>query len=362
MQIYPTEEQEKQLLEWCKISHNMWNFLVAKYDGWQPKINSYGIKDYTPRDMMNEFGCSDIPQRAVLGVQKTYCKAVKRFYKKYANPPKFHKYNPNKQSFYLASTIWKINEPFIYFPSINQKGHSKSNIILLDADYIEQNNITEIREPRFCNYRGKWFLSGSYRVADIVITNPKEIIGLDWGIKNFMTSSNGEFINYPKSVLREFQRISKLQSIKSKKKKGSNNYKKIIAKIQKAYDRSNNIKNNFIEKATYKLSHENSISVEKLGKIVYKNKNIRRFNTMYPRWKFVEKLKWKCNLYGNYFLEVEPYYTSQTCCNCGKVHNLSLRDRVMKCDCGNEIDRDINAAINIKNRAELTLSSNAYLL
>ena len=83
---------------------------------------------------------------------------------------------------------------------------------------------------------------------------------------------------------------------------------------------------------------------------------------MYPRWKFVEKLKWKCLLYGNYFLEVEPYYTSQTCCICGKIHKLSLKDRIIKCDCSNILDRDINAAINIKNRAELSLGSDAYLL
>ena len=83
---------------------------------------------------------------------------------------------------------------------------------------------------------------------------------------------------------------------------------------------------------------------------------------MAPYGRFVEKLQRKSDRFGSYFVKIEPNYTSQVCCVCGQLHKLSLKDRIMKCDCGNVIDRDVNAAINIKNRAELVLSSNAYLL
>ena len=364
MQIYPTVEQEFILKEYCKVYHDMWNYLVAKYKNEFPKISSYGIVDYRPIDLIEDFGCK-IPQRIVLGVIKTYSQSVKRFYGGISNKPKFHKFNPNKQSFYMSSKKCKIKDGFILIPSCKKNNKDILYKIKLDTEYLKNNNITEIIEPRYTCYKGKWFLSGSYNKIDVQKTN-KSILGLDWGIKNFMTSSNGEFINYPKSVLRGFQRIKHLQSIKDKKSKGSNNYYKIMNKISRAYDRLENLKKDFIEQKTTELCRNNNIAIEDINyqEISHKknSKFIRRQNTISPYYRFIEKLQWKCDKFGSYFIKVEPNYTSQICCNCGQIHNLYLRDRIMKCDCGNEIDRDVNAAINIKNRAELTLSSNAYLL
>ena len=84
IRIYPTEEQKELLSFYCKTAHNMWNFLVAKYKDKLPVCNCYGIKDYTPRDLINEFGV-EIPQRIAFGVMKTYCDAVKRRFDKIGN-------------------------------------------------------------------------------------------------------------------------------------------------------------------------------------------------------------------------------------------------------------------------------------
>ena len=75
IRIYPTEEQKELLSFYCKTAHNMWNFLVAKYKDKLPVCNAYGIKDYTPRDLINEYGV-EIPQRIAFGVMKTYCDTV----------------------------------------------------------------------------------------------------------------------------------------------------------------------------------------------------------------------------------------------------------------------------------------------
>jgi putative transposase len=77
-----------------------------------------------------------------------------------------------------------------------------------------------------------------------------------------------------------------------------------------------------------------------------------------PRSRFLDKLKWKCKKFGSRYIEVDARYTTQTCCKCGKLHHLTIKDRTMICDCGNILDRDINAAINIKNRAEQMFDSN----
>ena len=71
MQIYPTKEQESVLLEYCKISHNMWNYIVNKYKNNLPNVKKYEIEDYTCKDFINDFG-ANIPQRVALGVMVKY--------------------------------------------------------------------------------------------------------------------------------------------------------------------------------------------------------------------------------------------------------------------------------------------------
>ena len=349
MQIYPTKEQEFILKEYCKIYHNMWNFLVEKYKDELPMVNSIGIKGLSPKQLSEDYGFN-VPKRISMGVIKTFAYSIKRFYQKIGNKPKFHKYNPNKQSFYVSGMTYLVNNGYIIIPSTKKGNAEASRRILLDLEYLRKYNITEVIEPRYTCYKGKWYLSGSYKKPD-VLKSDKEFIGLDWGIKTFMTTSNGEFINYPKTIKREFYRIRKIQSILDKKNKHSKNWGKLNKKIQKAYDKLENLKKAFIEKETTRLSKDNSIAVENITKDIRSKKFICRQSYIAPRRRFIDKLKWKCEKFGSYFIEVNPAYTTQKCCRCGKIHNLNLKDRIMDCECGNYLDRDINAAINIKNDA-----------
>lgn len=213
-------------------------------------------------------------------------------------------------------------------------------------------NIFSIKEPRFRYINGKWFLTGSYEVSEPKILK-SNFIGLDWGIKNFMTSSIGEKINYPASIKREFYRINKLKSIKDRKIKNSSNWIKINEKLTRAYERLENLKRDFIEQKTTTLARKNSIAVEDLtnAKIRKNTKNIRRLHQISPLTRFINTLEWKCKKFGTFFQKVDPAYTTQKCSCCGKLMNLTLKDRQCKCSCGNHMDRDINAAINIAAKA-----------
>ena len=350
--IYPTKEQEEILFIYCKYAHIMRNFLVGKFKDNLPKTNQFGLKDYSEQDFIKDFGETEIPlpKRLIKGVVLNYKYSVERVYKKIGNKPKFHKYDPKKQSFYLPAQILKINNFFIKLPaaqSFSIRGKSK---IVVDKDYITKFNISIIKEPRFKYENGKWYITGSYNISEPIKQNYLTTIGLDWGIKNFMTTSTGIFINYPKSVIRQFYRINKLKSIRDKKIKGSNNWIKIKNKIVKSYERFENLKKDFIEQTTTRLCKNNNIAIEDLtnSKIKMSNKNRRRLIQINPLNRFTEKLKWKCKKFGTEFYRVNPAYTSQTCSCCGKIKsNLTLKDRVFKCSCGNIIDRDINAAINI---------------
>ena len=357
MQIYPNEKQQEQLFEWCKASHNIWNFLVEKFNDKEVKMNRFGIENYGNCELLYDLGL-DIPKRIASDVLKKYFVATKCYHKGQRNKPCFHKFNPNKQSFCLASAHWQVHNNFVYFLTVRGIGKNKQNVIYLDEHFIKKNNITEIREPHFTYNNGKWFLSASYIIPDVAKSQSKPMLGLDWGIKNFMTTSEGEFINYPTSVLREYQRIKKLQSIMDKKQYHSNNWWKIYHKFQKAYERFENLKYNFIQQKTTELAIRYNISVEKLSdNLIISKKFMRRQNMIAPRYKFIDIFKFKCDKFGSYFIEVNPVNTSKTCCVCGVIHNMNLKDRIMKCECGNIMDRDINAAINIKNEGERILSS-----
>lgn len=355
IRIYPTKEQEEILLIYCKYFHLMRNFLVAKFKDNLPKTNILRINDYSEKQLIEEYKETEIPlpKRLFRGVLYNYKLSLERFYKKIGKPPKFHKFNPNKQSFYLPSQEITVKDNKITLPSAQNfsiKGKSK---IVVDNEYVQKFQIIKIKEPRYSYIKGKWYLTGAYEVKEPTKQNISTIIGLDWGIKNFMTSSLGEFINYPKSVNKEFKRINRLKSLRDKKIKNSKNYLKLLIKLNKAYERFEFLKKDFIEQTTTKLCKYTNIAVENLtnAKIRISNKSRRRLLQVAPLSRFIECLRWKSKKFGTELYEVNPAYTSQICSCCGNKMDLKLKDRVCNCFCGNTMDRDINAAINIAARA-----------
>ena len=353
LEILPDKQQEELLFKYCEFAHKARNFLVAKYQNEAPKINKYEIKDYNYLNLIEDINFDiDIPKRMALGVIKNFIFSWERYYKKLSKKPKFHKYNSNKQSFYMSSRNYKIKtKGFVNLPHTNNlRGISKKIKLKTKLD----KNI-EIQNIYFSYQNGKWYISGCYKYEFPEVRQNLEILGLDWGIKNFMTTSKGEIINYPKSVLREYQRIGKLQKVRDKKQLNSNNYKKMQEKIRKTYERMENIKRNFVEQKTTELCKTYNIASEDLtnSKIQLKYKKWRRNQIIYPLYIFEIKLEWKCKKFGSNFYKVNPKNTSRMCSCCGSIkENLTLRDRVYHCEkCGAIIDRDVNAAINIAHKA-----------
>ena len=346
VRIYPNKEQEEKLFYYCRASHEMWNYVVAKFKDEKVICQSHSIKGFTAKELLDEYGKENIHNRIAVDVLTRYSQAWKRVYNKIGKPPKFHKYNLNKQSFCIKSQKIKINDD----NTINLSGVKKGRKCPIDMTFLNKYNIKTITEPRYtCSY-GKWYISGSCEVNVEPLEKTEKQLGLDWGIKNFMTSSNGDIINYPKTVLRQFYRINSLKSKLSKKNKDSNNYQRLKEKLDKAYFRLENLKKDFIEQATTQLARKNNIAIEDLtnAKILMSNKNRRRLRIIAPLDRFITALEWKCKKFNRDFIKVNPAYTSMDCSRCGKRNiELTLEDRVYKCSCGLELDRDINAACNI---------------
>ena len=363
IRIYPDKEQEKLLLSYCKDYHNMKNFLVAKFKDNLPNVGNNNIIGYKDRDLLQEYestyNCkTELLIRSVRGAITDYVSGVKRFYHKLSSkPPKFHKYDPNKQSFYIVDGKYLVKDYSIRMP-IRKELEQKYNSIIsrkipIDKKYIEKEHLTYIKDIRFKYEKEKWYVSGCYDVPDVDIDENKEFLGLDWGIKNFMITSESTLINYPKEIVREYYRIRKISHYLDKKVKNSNNYKKLKQKFDKAYKRMNGLKRNFIHQETTKLARQYHIVIEDISFVQIaqgkKKKFIRRMNVLAPKYMFEEQLEWKCKKFGSHFIKVSPKNTSRTCSVCGQIYDMKLGDRTMICSCGNKMDRDINAAINIRN-------------
>ena len=168
IQIYPDKEQEELLLSYCKDYHNMKNFLVAKFKDNLPNVGKHGIVGYKDKDLLleyeTEYNCkTELLMRSVRGAIIDYVSGVKRFYEKLSSkPPKFHKYDPNKQSFYIVDAIYLIKNFAIPMPVRKDlRAKYKSTIsrkIPIDRKYATKENLTYLKDIRFhCEKRNGMF-------------------------------------------------------------------------------------------------------------------------------------------------------------------------------------------------------------
>jgi len=164
------------------------------------------------------------------------------------------------------------------------------------------------------------------------------------------TLSNGTFIKSPKPLKKNLRKLKK-----GDKTPQSNNYKKCSLKLAKIYRRIVNIHKNSLHKlTTYLTDNFQYISIENLDvKGMMKNRKLLKSILDVGFFEFKRQLKYKSKLKGNFLNIVDRWFpSSKKCSNCGvKKKKLLLSERTYICnECGLEIDRDLNASINIHNQ------------
>ena len=200
-------------------------------------------------------------------------------------------------------------------------------------------------------------------------------VGIDMGVKDFLTLSTGEKINYPDRLHQLEEKVRWEQRKLSRRVKGSSNYRKQKKAVAKAYAKVRHYRENFQHQMSHKLIEDNQfIGMETLavqnmtrkakkkldanGKPVRNGQASRRaMNRAILRngWSgLVDKLAYKAQWYGRTFVQVDRFYPSSRLCNsCGhKYDGLLLSEREWVCEsCGVSHDRDVNAAMNILGEA-----------
>ena len=200
-------------------------------------------------------------------------------------------------------------------------------------------------------------------------------VGIDVGVKDFLTLSTGEKVNYPDRLRQLEEKVGWEQRKLSRRVKGSSNYRKQRAVVAKAYAKVRHFRENFQHQLSHKLIEDNqfigmeTLAVQNMTRKAKKKldengkparngqarKRAMNRSILRNGWSsFAGKLAYKAQWYGRTLVQVDRFYpSSRLCNNCGhKYDGLLLSEREWVCEsCGVSHDRDVNAAMNILDEA-----------
>jgi putative transposase len=353
---YPTDQQKVELSKLFGCGRVVWNDALAycqqQYQecGKKPSYKELSkrltqSKKTEERIWLGEV--SSVPlQQSLIRLEQAYSSFFsscngKRKGKK-VKPPKFKKLK-KRQSAEFTRKNFQLKNTKIYLPKIG-------NITVIWSRELPSipSSVTVIKD---CADR--------YFVSFVVDFTPEQLpyndnsVGIDLGIIDFATLSNGEKVKAPKPFLKRLKRLRKVQRNLSKRQKGSKRREKARKRVARLHAKISDTRNDFLHKLSTKIINENQVIVlEDLNVSgMIKNRRLSRAISDLGWRSFRTMLEAKSVMYGRDFRVIDRWTpTSQTCSCCGfKGGKKELNVREWTClNCGITHDRDINASINIK--------------
>lgn len=279
--------------------------------------------------------------------------------------PKFKKKRINQGSYYIGGDQVIIkNEKYLKVPNL---GLVKLREKLRFNGKINSVTIRQKANKFFASFSLQ-ITQDEYNKTHKLDIKTKATAGIDLGIKEFISLSNGLNIKAPKplnklnkTLIKKARQLTKKQHAKTKQEakqgvKKSNNYIKSSIKLSKLHSKIANIRSDFLHKlSSVIIKNYKHIGLETLNtKAMMKNHKLARSLADVSFYEFNRQLEYKANYQNKNIYRVDKFYpSSKTCSSCGAIKkDLTLKDRVFKCDiCNNTIDRDYNASLNLHNFA-----------
>lgn len=372
IQLNLSDEQQAIIDNMSNDGRMMYNHFLGKLKEQYEKNKtfiSYYIQQKELKDYKCEYLTFDVKKEILRTLHNNYSsffKLVKKDKDLNPKPPKFR----GKDYFFTLS----FTQDFIVKENVLKISYSNYRKLHIALDYIapikdliclrNKTKESEIKQLKIYKQDNKYFASITYEKKENILKNidTNKVLSIDLGKKNLVSIydvENNKGIVYSSKYLSKNQkfldnRIDELKSIRDIKKKNSRKSKQINKKLKKIYSKKKTQTNLTLQKITKDLSYQNKTIL--IGELTNLKKNIKsNFKSlnrqMQNNWNlqtFTRLLEYKCKLKGNQVIKVNEAWTSKTCCKCGNInHDLHLTDRQYICDCGNNINRDINGAINI---------------
>lgn len=359
--FYPNKKQLELINKTFGSSRYVYNYYLDKMKNKGYVSASTNIKDYTSILKYNTPFLQEVDSivltKSIFNLDDDY----KKLFNKTGGYPK-HKSKYNRNSYNIPSTYKKYKDKEycnIELDLTNRQIKLPKLKWVKIRGYRNTNNIngkiknaTISREPN-----GKYYVSILYEMYDKVpIIKPRTIVGIDLGIKKLLTLSDGTVYDNNKYIDKYTKRIKRKQRELSRKEKGSKNYYKCKKELAILYSKLANARKFYTHKITKDITDEyDIITCEQLKtkEMIIKGKDNKLSSKINDATfsEIIRQLQYKARYKGKVFYQINTYYPSSQICSRCSAQDKRYKDltrREYKClKCNQEIDRDLNASINI---------------
>ncbi|GAA6619713.1 RNA-guided endonuclease InsQ/TnpB family protein [Scytonema sp. NUACC26] len=368
-------QQRTELLKHCGVARHAWNWglgLTKQILDWNKANPTEKIKFPTAIDLHKwlvalvkpecpwYYECSkSTPQSALRALRIAW----KSCFENKKGVPQFKKKGQH-DNFTLEGSIKILGSHKIQVPRIGVLKTSeclpthcprkkKKSPNKVPPHHFQPKSVTISREA------DRWFISYRFDVK-LEETTSDSIVGVDLGVLNLCTLSTGEIIEGAKSYKKFQDKLARMQWLNRHKIKGSANWKKAQMQIARLHRKIANIRKDTLQKLTTLLAKNHGVIVIEdlnVSGMMANHKLAASIQDM-GFFEFRRQLTYKCELYGSKLVIADRWFpSSKTCSNCGTLKKeLSLKERVFNCGCGVSLDRDLNAAINLRNYSSVAAS------
>ena len=378
--LIPNNKQETKLFQYANTARFAYNWALGReqenYKNGGKFISDGDLrKEFTQLKKTDEYAwLNNISNNVTKQAIKDACEVYRDFFKGYTKFPRFKSKKYSVPKFYQDNVKIQFTDTHVKvegFATSKKKNKQKLNWIRL-AEHGRIPTDCKYINPRI-KYDGiSWYITVGIECEDSDTLPSNEGIGIDLGIKDLSICSDGnkyQNINKTQRVKKLEKRKRRLQRSISRKyeknKKGGSYYKtrniiKSEKELLKLNHRLTNIRQNYLHQITTEIvkTKPSYIVLEDLNvKGMMKNRHLSKAVQQQCFGEFRRQIEYKSVWNNIPVIIADRFFPSSKLCNCcGNIKkDLKLSDRIYKCECGNVIDRDYQAALNLKRYGEMVL-------